>query len=76
MVITGAILRVLWTSLSASVIITVVFALAVFGLVRWSDLRAAGRSLAAAGYVLLATIALAGFTGAVVYGLILVTQKS
>jgi uncharacterized membrane protein YidH (DUF202 family) len=76
MLITAAILRVLWTSVVASMVVTIAFSLGILGLVRWSEVRSDGRRAEASAYALLAALALVAFVAAVVYGLILLTQKS
>jgi hypothetical protein len=68
--------RVLWSALAATVVVSVTFSLAILGLVRLTDLRAEGRSRPAAAYGVLAGGASVAFIAAVVYGVILVTQKS
>ena len=74
--IAAALVKVLWSSVLASVVVSVSFALVILGLVRGGEMQTAGRAVAAAAYRLLAACALCAFTGSVVYGLILVTQKS
>lgn len=69
-------LRVAYTALAAGLGVSVVFALAVFGVVRSGDMRRQQRPAAAAGYVLLGGIGLA-LTGAlIVLGLVLLAHKS
>ncbi len=73
---TGALLRLLYTSLLAGVGVTVIFALAVYGATRAADMRRAHRSSAAAVYVGVAVLSLLLTTSAVVYGVVLVAQKA
>lgn len=72
----GEIVRVVWSSVLASVLVSVLFAGAVVGLIRASELRRASRGGAAAAYTAAAVVALAICLAAVAYGLILVGQKS
>jgi hypothetical protein len=70
------IVRIVWSSVLVSVIVAVLFSGGVVGLVRGSELRRESRGGAAAAYTAAALVALAICLGAVVYGLILVGQKS
>jgi hypothetical protein len=70
------ILRVAWTSILATVLVSVMFSGAVVGLIRASELRRASRGSVAAAYTAAALVALVVCLGAVVYGIILVAQKS
>lgn len=72
----GEIVRVVWSSMLASVLISVLFTGAVTGLIRAGELRRSNRGGAAAVYTAAALMALAVCLAAVVYGLILVGQKS
>jgi len=72
----GQILRVVWSSLLASVVVAGMFSGAVVGLIRAGELRRDSRSGAAALCTVAALLALAVCVAAVVYGLILVGQKS
>ena len=72
----GALLKMLYSSLAASIGVTVIFATAILGAVRASELRRANRSAAATAYAALATIGIALAVGIVVYGLVLVWHKS
>jgi hypothetical protein len=69
-------LRVVWSSLLASVVVSVLFSGAVVGLIRASELRRTSRAGAAAACTAAALIALAICLGAVAYGIVLVSQKS
>jgi hypothetical protein len=69
-------IRVVWSSILASVVVSILFASAVVGLIRASELRRASRGPAAAACTAAATVALLICLGAVVYGLILVGQKN
>jgi hypothetical protein len=72
----GEILKVAYSSVLATVAVSVVFALAVVGLSRSGELRRAGRQAAAGAYTAMAVCSFALCAGAAVYGLILVGQKS
>lgn len=69
-------LRVVWSSILASVVVSVLFAAAVVGLIRASELRRTSRGSAAVAYTAAAIVALLICLAAVVYGIILVGQKS
>lgn len=69
-------LRVVWSSIAASVVVSVLFSGAVVGLIRSSELRRTRRGGAATAYAAAAIVALALCLAAVVYGVILVSQKS
>lgn len=75
MVIAAGLVRVVWVSIGASVLVSVSFALAILGLVRSSEMRTARRGGAAAVYTMLALCALLCFGGGVIYGIVLLTQK-
>jgi hypothetical protein len=71
------IVRVIYSSILASVVVSCVFSFAVVGLIRASELRRANRGgVASAAYTVAALCGLAVCVAAVVYGLILVGQKS
>lgn len=72
----GQIIRVVWSSILASVGVAVVFSVAIVGLIRASELRRAGREGVASAYTAVAVAALLVCAGAVVYGVVLVGQKS
>lgn len=72
----SAIVRVVWSAILASVTVSVVFSVAILGLIRASELRRESRGGAAAAYTVIATGALLVCAAGVVYGLILVGQKS
>jgi hypothetical protein len=70
------IVRVAYTSILATVVVSCVFSFAAVSLIRASELRRANRSGRAAAYTVAALCGLAACAAAVVYGLILVGQKS
>jgi hypothetical protein len=69
-------LRVFYTAFAAGVGASLVFSLAVYGLVRSTELRREQRTTAAASYGLLGAAALALTAGLIVFGLILLARKS
>ena len=71
-----ALLKMLYSSLLASIFVAIVFSTALLGAVRASDMRRAGRGGLAAAYAVLATIGLLLAGGVIVYGLVLITRKS
>lgn len=73
---TGALLRLVYTSLLSAVGVTVIFTLAVYGATRAADMRRARRPSAAAVYLGVAALSLVLTTSAVVYGLVLVAKKA
>jgi predicted membrane channel-forming protein YqfA (hemolysin III family) len=69
-------LKVLYTSLIAGVGVSVVFSIAVLGVVRSSDARRDERPTAAVSYAVLGAVGLILTAGLIVYGLILLARKS
>jgi hypothetical protein len=72
---TKALLKVIWVSFAAGAGLTAVFSLAIVGAARFTDRRRDGRSGAAAGFAVLAAVALAGIAAAIAYGLKVMTTK-
>jgi hypothetical protein len=72
----GALVKMIYTSISASIGIAVIFSTAILGAIRATDLRRASRTGAAAAYAALAALALLLAAAAVVYGLVLIAHKS
>jgi hypothetical protein len=72
----GDLLRVVWSSVLATVAVSILFSGAVVGLIRASELRRTHRRPAAAVYTAAALAALIVCLAAVVYGIILVGRKS
>lgn len=72
----GDLLRVVWSSILASVVVSVLFAGAVVGLIRAGELRRGSRGAMATAYTAASAVALAFCVAAVVYGVVLVSQKS
>jgi hypothetical protein len=73
---TGALLKMVYSSLLASIGIAVVFATALHGAIRAADMRRAGRGAAAAAYAALAGLGLVVITAAIIYGLLLIARKT
>ncbi len=72
---TNALWQTVVAALAAGVGITLVFSIAILGIVRVVELGRDGRTGAAAAFGTLAAIALAACLGAVVLGVIVMTQK-
>jgi hypothetical protein len=73
---TVALVRVMWTSLAATIVVTIAFSAAIRFIVRFSEMRLVGRRGAAVAYGGLAAFALSAFGAAIVYGLVLMARKS
>jgi hypothetical protein len=69
-------LHVFYTAFAAGVGASLVFSLAVYGIVRSTEMRREQRTAAAASYGLLGAIALALTAALIIYGLILLARKS
>jgi hypothetical protein len=76
MVAASALLKMIYSSLIASVAVALVFSIAVYGAVRSGDMRRAGRPSAATAYATLAGCGLLLSIAIVIYGLILVAHKT
>jgi Na+/H+-dicarboxylate symporter len=72
---TTALLKMLYSSLLASLVVAVVFSTALLGAIRASDMRRAGRGGAAAAYAVLAAVGVLIAGGVIVYGLVLIAHK-
>ncbi|HEY1512014.1 MAG TPA: hypothetical protein VGF93_23615 [Solirubrobacteraceae bacterium] len=72
---TSALLKMVYTSLVASITIAVVFATSILGAIRATDMRRANRSVAAVAYATVAVIGVLFAASVVVYGLVLITRK-
>ncbi len=72
---TGALVKMLYSSLLAGIGVSVIFSVAVLGATRSADMRRVKRGGAAMAYATLAIVGLLITTGVVVYGLILLTRK-
>jgi hypothetical protein len=73
---TAALLKMVYSSLLASVFIAVVFSTALLGAIRASDSRREGRGVAATAYAALAVVGVLLAGGVIVYGLVLIASKS
>jgi hypothetical protein len=73
---THLLLRVFYTAFAAGVGASLVFSLAVYGIVRSTEMRREQRTAAAASYGLLGAVAVALTAGLIVFGLILLARKS
>jgi uncharacterized membrane protein YhaH (DUF805 family) len=70
------VLVVIWVSAAAGVGVTAVFAVALLGATKAVDLRRVGQTGAAGVYAALMVVAGGAVAAAVVYGVIVMTQKS
>jgi hypothetical protein len=73
---TTALLKMVYSSLLASVVVAVVFSTALLGAIRASDMRRAGRGITATAYAVLAAVGVLIASGVIVYGLVLIARKS
>ena len=73
---TTALLKMLYSSLAASIVVAVVFSTALLGAIRASDMRRHGRGAAATAYAVVAVVGVLLASGVIVYGLVLITRKS
>ena len=67
--------QVIWVSLVATIGVTVLYSLAIFGFGKATEARRSGQELAAAGYVALAVVALVVFAVVVVVGVTVMLSK-
>ena len=72
----SALLKMAYSSIAASVSVSIVFALAVLGAARSSDARREHRTTAAVAYTVLAIVGLACSAAIVVYAMTVVVHKS
>ncbi|HEX3977355.1 MAG TPA: hypothetical protein VHW96_13900 [Solirubrobacteraceae bacterium] len=72
----AALLKMIYSSLIAGVSASVVFSVAVFGVIRSSDMRRANRAGASARFAALGGLALLASAAIAIAGLILVIHKS
>lgn len=70
-----ALWQTIWTAAVAGVGVTIVFSLGVLGATRASDHRRLGQPAVSVLYALLAALGGAATIGAVVWGILLITQK-
>jgi Na+/H+-dicarboxylate symporter len=69
-------LKMIYSSLIAGISVAVVFSVAVFGVIRSSDMRRANRAGASARYATLGLLALLASVAIAIGGLIVVIHKS
>jgi hypothetical protein len=72
---TGKLFELVWAAGLAGIAFCGVFAVAILGVARVTDMRQAGRSAAAALYLGLSVLALVAFAAAVVFGIAMIVQK-
>lgn len=72
---TAALLRMIYASLIAGISVALVFSIAVFGVIRSSDMRRARRPAASARYATLGMIALLASAAIAIAGLVVVIHK-
>jgi hypothetical protein len=72
----AALLKLVYSSLIAGLSVAVVFSIAVFGVIRSSDMRRANRIGASARYATLGLLALLATGAIAIIGLIIVVHKS
>jgi hypothetical protein len=68
-------LEVVGAAFAAGIGITAIFGLVIYGSTRFDDMRRAGNALGAAAFATFAAVGLAGFVGAVVLGIVVMTSK-
>lgn len=78
MIVFGAapLLKMIYSSLIAGVSVALVFSIAVFGVIRSSDMRRTNRAGASARFAALGLLALLASAAIAIVGLILVVHKS
>ena len=72
---TTALLKMVYSSLLASVFVAIVFSTGLLGAIKASDSRRAGRGGPAAAYAVLAVVGVLLAGGVIVYGLVLIARK-
>jgi hypothetical protein len=72
---TGALLKVVWFSLLAGLVITAAYSLGVYGMARYAEARHDGTPAGALTYAVLGAIGYAAFVVAVVAGVLVMTSK-
>lgn len=72
---TAALLKMVYWSAAAGVGVALVFSIAVFGVIRSSDMRRARRPSASAGYATLGMLALVASAAIVIVGVAVVVHK-
>lgn len=72
---TAALLKMVYWSLIAGISVAVVFSIAIFGVIRSSDMRRANRAGASARYASLGLLALLASVAIAIGGLIVIVHK-
>ncbi|HVF77575.1 MAG TPA: hypothetical protein VNA28_04710 [Solirubrobacteraceae bacterium] len=72
---TDALLELVWAAPLAAIAVTVAWALVIWGSTRGSDSRREGRTAHATLHFAVAAIGVTMFTAAVVFGIVVMTQK-
>jgi hypothetical protein len=72
---TETIAKLVGASFGAGLGVTILFALAILGITRFTEARGSGSALAAGAFAALAGIALAACIAAIVLGIVVMTQK-
>ncbi len=67
--------QVIWVSSLASIAVTVLFSIVIYGSIKAGDARRSGQSAPALAYGALAVLAMVVFTGAVVLGVAVMLNK-
>jgi len=73
---TSTLLKVIGASLGAGIGVSAIFALAVLGATRSSDMRRQHRTTVAGAYAILAVVGVLATIAAVTYGVVLTTEKA
>jgi uncharacterized membrane protein YhaH (DUF805 family) len=72
----SAVLEVIWVSLLAGIGVTAIFSVGVLGASRAVEARRAGQGASAGAYAVLTLIAFVVVAAAMVFGIVVMTQKS
>ncbi len=72
---TEGLFELIWTAPLAALVVTLTFALCIYGAARAGDSRRLGRTVAATAYGALAVVAAAVFAASVVFGVLIITSK-
>jgi hypothetical protein len=72
---TEALWQTIWTAAVSGVLVCVIFAVAVLGATRSSDMRLEGRGGASARYAILAVVCAGAALALAVYGIVLIAQR-
>lgn len=72
---TDALFKVVLVSLTAGLVVTAAFSTAIAGAARFSDMRRAGRPLAAGGFMVMVVLAMAVVAAALAVGIVAMTTK-